>query len=371
MIGALSTILILYLLLVIALLIGWVRIRRKPMPPRTATPPAVSVVVAFRHEAGNLESLVRDLAGSAFPANRFEVILVDDHSEDGSADIIRQAKGESSNIKLLQLPQEQHGKKAALRFGIEHARFGIIATTDADCTLSKNWLTCVASYFEDERTKLLLGPVKLSDDGTFFGKLQVLEFVSVAGTTAATVGLCHPVMASGANLAFRKETFQEVGGYEDNLSIASGDDEFLMRKIFNRYPNGIRYLNYYEAAVATTPQPDLKSLVYQRMRWAGKWRHNPDWVARLLAAFVLFAQIAFLSLFLINVRTPGASLFLVAMKVLVEGVFISWMARFLDRPFHGVAFLVMQLFYPIYVLVIGVGSMFLAYRWKGRRYSQG
>lgn len=371
MTGLLSAILIFYLMLVIALLIGWVRIRRQPMPPRTAKPPGVSVVIAFRNEASNLGNLVRDLAGSAFPADRFEIVLVDDHSEDNSVEVVKEAMAAYHNVVLLQLPDERSGKKAALRMGIERARFDIIATTDADCTLSKNWLTCVASYFEEEQTKLLLGPVKLSDDGTFFGQLQVLEFVSVAGTTAATVGLGHPVMANGANLAFRKSVFDEVGGYEDNMAVPSGDDEFLMRKIYARYPRGIRYLNYYEAAVSTAPQPDLKSFAYQRMRWAGKWRYNPDWVARGLAVFILAAQCAFLALLVSNLQTPGGTSFLVVMKVLVEGIFIAWMCRFLDRPFHAGAFLFIQLLYPLYVLIIGVGSLFLPYQWKGRRHRQG
>lgn len=371
MTGVFVTILILYLVLVITLLIGWVRVRRQPMPPRKADPPGVSVVVAFRNEATHLDRLVQDLAASAFPADRFEVILVNDHSEDKSAEIVEHLSLSRNVVTLLHLPSTQHGKKAALRMGIARARFGIIATTDADCTLSKNWLTCVASYFEEAGTKLLLGPVKLSDDGTFFGKLQTLEFVSVAATTAATVGLGHPVMANGANLAFRKEVFEEVGGYEDNLTVASGDDEFLLRKIFRRYPGGVRYLNYYEAAISTPAQPDVASFIHQRMRWAGKWRHNSDPVARSLAAFILLAQVSFLALLITNAVTPDASLSLVVLKVMAEGVFIAWMARFLDRPFNGLAFLLIQLFYPFYVLGIGVGSLFMPYRWKGRRYGQG
>lgn len=371
MTGVFITILILYLVLVMALLAGWVRIRRQPMPPRTAEPPAVSVVVAFRNEARHLDRLVQDLSGSAFPADRFEIILVNDHSEDKSAEIVEMLARSRNNVTLLHLPEGQTGKKAALDRGIRQARFHIIATTDADCTLSKNWITCVASYFEDQKTMLLLGPVKLSDDGTFFGRLQVLEFVSVAATTAATVGLGHPVMANGANLAFRKEAFDAVGGYADNLSVASGDDEFLLRKILRRFPDGIRYLNYYEAAVSTPPQPDLSSFIHQRMRWAGKWRHNSDPVARSLAAFILFAQVSFLFLLVRNVMHPGLSLSWVALKVLAEGVFIAWMSRFLDRSFNGWAFLLIQLFYPLYVLGIGIGSLFLPYQWKGRRYGQG
>ena len=220
-----SLILSFYCLLVVAFLVGWVRIRRQPMPQRSASPSAVSVVVAVRNEEENVQTLIRDLSAMAYPREKFEVIIVNDHSTDATAEKARLSLNEFSNARLFDLPDGKQGKKAALQLGIEHARFGVIATTDADCTASKNWLTCLSSYFEWPDTQMLIGAVKLSGGDSFFSKLQVMEFVSLAGSTAASVGLGHPVMCNGANLAFRKEVFAEVGGYEGNLSIPSGDDE--------------------------------------------------------------------------------------------------------------------------------------------------
>lgn len=372
---AFSLILGIYMLLLFTLLVGWVRIRRQPMPQRTADPSPVSVIVAARNEADNIGSLLDDLRSTAFPPDRFEVIIVDDHSTDTTPEIVRQAIATFPQAKFLQLPEGRTGKKAALLLGIEQSRFGVIATTDADCTVSKNWLTCLASYFGSAQTKLLVGPVKIAENHSFIDSLQVMEFVSVAGTTAATVGLGHPVMANGANLAFRKETFAELGGYDDNLAIASGDDEFLLRKVFRKYPDGIRYLNYYEAAITTPPLPTIAALVSQRIRWAGKWRHNSDWVARALAFFVLVSQFSFLSLIILSVWQPALPIAigigLLVIKLLMEGVFIAWVSRFLDRRFDVLAFVVLEILYPFYVLFIGIGSLFLSFQWKGRRYSRG
>ncbi len=367
---AFSLILGIYVLLLLTLLVGWVRIRRQPMPPRTADPTPISVIVAARNEAGNIGSLLDDLGSTAFPADRFEVIVIDDHSTDATAEIVRQAIPNIPQAKFLRLPEGRTGKKAALQLGIEQSRFGVIATTDADCTVSKNWLTCLASYFGAAATKLVVGPVKITESPSFIDSLQVMEFVSVAGTAAATIGLGHPVMANGANLAFRKETFTEVGGYDDNLAIASGDDEFLLRKVFGKYPGGIRYLNYYEAAITTPPLPTIGGFVSQRIRWAGKWRHNSDWVARALAFFVLLSQFSFLGLIVLSVDNPALS-GLIGLKLLLEGVFIGWVSRFLDRRFDVLAFAVLEILYPFYVLFIGIGSMFLSFQWKGRRYSRG
>ncbi len=367
---AFSLILGIYVLLLLALLVGWVRIRRQPMPPRTTDPTPISVIVAARNEAGNIGSLLDDLGSTAFPPDRWELIIVDDHSTDATAEIVRQAISSIPQARFLQLPEGRTGKKAALKLGIEDAHFGVIATTDADCIVSKNWLACMASYFGQETTKLVVGPVKLVESSSFIDSLQVMEFVSVAGTTAATVGLGHPVMANGANMAFRKETFKEVGGYDDNLVIASGDDEFLLRKVMRKYPLGIRYLNYYEAAITTPPLPTIGAFASQRIRWAGKWRYNSDWLARALAFFILVAQFSFIALLVLSVGQPTL-LGLVFIKLLLEGVFIGWVSRFLDQRFDVLAFVVLELLYPFYVLFIGIGSMFLSFQWKGRRYSKG
>jgi hypothetical protein len=175
-------------------------------------------------------------------------------------------------------------------------------------------------------------------------------------------------MCNGANLAFRKEVFKEVAGYDDNLHIASGDDEFLMRKIFRSYPDGIRFLNFYEGVVISTPQKTLKEFFQQRVRWAGKWRHNADLVTKALAVVILLSHIAFFGIILRNFQWIDGSLILVFSKIFLEGVLLFWISRFLDRSFDVLAFLAWQVLYPIYVTIIGLRSLFAGYQWKGRIY---
>lgn len=366
-----SLILSFYAVLMVVLLGGWVRIRRQKMPSRTGTLPTVSIVVAVRNEAENIDELVNSLTNMAFPKDRFEVIMINDHSTDDTAELATKSLMGIENATFLNLPDGKGGKKAALQFGIAEARFEIIATTDADCTLSKNWLTCVASYFNSPDTKMLIGPVRLQGSEAFFGKLQVAEFIAITGTTAAAVGLGHPIMSNGANLAFRKETFTAVGGYDDNMTVASGDDEFLMRKIFQRYPAGIRFLNYYEAVVSTGAQRDIGHFLQQRLRWAGKWKHNNDAVARLVAVFILASQLSFLGLVIMNLFSPNISMTTLVMKIFLEGVFVYWVGRFLDHRINVFTFIVLQITYPVYVLFVGVYSLMAPYRWKGRNYSRG
>jgi poly-beta-1,6-N-acetyl-D-glucosamine synthase len=315
--------------------------------------------------------LVYLLTNMAFPKDRFEVIIVNDHSTDTTVEQATRSLVGIENARLLNLPEGKAGKKAALQFGITEARFEIIATTDADCTLSKNWLTCVASYFSSPETKMLIGPVRLQGSEAFFGNLQVAEFIGITGTTAAAVGLGHPIMCNGANLAFRKETFTSVGGYDDNMAVASGDDEFLMRKIVQRFPDGVRFLNYFEAVVSTGAQKDFREFIQQRIRWAGKWKHNSDAVARLVAVFILASQVSFFGLLIMNLISPGTAIALLTLKIFLEGVFVYWVGRFLDHRLHVFTFIILQIIYPVYVVFVGVYSLVAPYRWKGRNYARG
>ena len=349
-------------------LFGWVRIRRQSMPAKGTSMPGISIVVAARNEEENIESLMHDLAGIAYPIEKFEVIVVNDHSTDATAANVNLMIKELSNARLFDLDEGKKGKKEALRLGITEARFEIIVTTDADCHFSNNWLSCLSSYFEQEETKMLVGAVRLAGDHSLFSRMQIIEFVSLVGSTAAAIGLGYPIMCNGANLAFRKNVFKEVRGYEGNLRIASGDDEFLMRKIAHRYPGSIRFLNYYEAVVSSLPQKNIRNFYYQRLRWAGKWRHNSDPVAQFLAVFVFVSQLAFVGLLWNNLIAPDKTLGLVIGKLFLEGLFIYWVGRFLDRRFDILAFLTLQIIYPFYVTVIGVFSFFAPYGWKGRNY---
>ena len=365
---AFSLILTLYCAMLVAFLIGWVKVRRQTMPRRSESPPPVSVVVAVRNETQNIQNLIQLLTTQAFPKGRVEVILVNDHSTDETAALARRSAEGFSHVQILDLPEGKEGKKAALQYGIERATFEVIATTDADCTFSKNWLTCVSSYFELAENKMVLGVVKLSDGNSFFSQLQVTELVSLAGSTAASVGFNHPIMCNGANLTFRKSVFEEVGGYDDNMAIPSGDDEFLMRKIRARYPQGIRFLNYYEAVVSTPPQKTLGDLIQQRLRWAGKWKHNSDPLTKSLAVFILLAQVSFVAIFFGLVTGKWSAVALIVPKIFLEGVLIYWVGRFLDVRFDVPSFILLQIAYPFYVLGVGIVSLFSSYRWKGRNY---
>jgi cellulose synthase/poly-beta-1,6-N-acetylglucosamine synthase-like glycosyltransferase len=261
------------------------------------------------------------------------------------------------------------GKKAALSAGVAHAKGEIIATTDADCQVPALWLREINKGFQTAATKMLVGGVRIQESKTFFSKLQSLEFVSVAATGAATIGLGTPTMANGANLAYRRDAFHEAGGYQGNEHVASGDDEFLMNKFKHRWKNSISFLYSQSSIVTTQPAETLNQFIQQRLRWAGKWRHNISWQTRVFAMVVWLFHLFFLSM-------PFAAAFgfitwklffiLAGVKIFTESVYLIPAANFFGVKWRWISFLTLQLIYSFYVISTGLISQIHLPEWKGR-----
>jgi cellulose synthase/poly-beta-1,6-N-acetylglucosamine synthase-like glycosyltransferase len=296
----------------------------------------------------------------------YEVIVIDDHSDDNTFNI---AKDFAFDDKIKVLHSKGSGKKQALSTGIAAASGSIIVTIDADCAVDVDWLEIINNAFQNDNIKLAFGGVRIKDNDTLFSSLQQLEFSSLIGSGAATAMLGFPTMCNGANLAFRKEIFDEAGGYADHMHIPSGDDEFLLRKVAAMYPEGICFLNNEASVVTTKATETVKDLLHQRIRWAGKWKYNQSLSSKLLAAFILIFQLSTMATFILIVA-GFANAFLILIwiaKILLELLFLKQVNSFLGNKWKWLNFILLQLIYPVYVVYIGLISNFKSFEWKGRK----
>ena len=353
----------LYFLLILALLAGWTKALAQPsLSDKTASSvPAVSVIVPFRNEATNLETLIRSLLAQTYPVS--EVIFVDDHSVDGSLSVVSKTVQDHSFMKVISSKGE--GKKAALTAGIECASGEIIITTDADCIHPAGWITGMVEPFADDRTKLAFSAVKISAAAA---PLQSLEFISVIATGVALSGMGTPSFCNGASMAFRKSVFLDVGGYDGNAHIPSGDDQFLLAKVVRQYPDGIRFINSPESIVTTSPQPSIRRFLSQRIRWAGKWNAGAGAPSKALAVFMFVFQFACLAAWVLVLSGTSARIagFALMGKIIFDFVLLFNAGTFLGERVRLIPFLFLQIIYPFYVLFIGIGANFGRYSWKGR-----
>lgn len=359
-----------YFALVIALLTGlYISTEQRPSSRETIPHRMLSVIIPIRNEATSISNLLESLSKQSYPSGHFEIRLVNDHSEDDSVTIVNQFCLSHLNVELLYLPENLAGKKQALCLGIENSTGEIIVTTDADCVVSASWLESINQAFTP-KTMMCIGGVRVNGNGSLFSQLQSMEFSSLIGSAAATLAFGYPTMCNGANLAFRKQAFKKVNGYADNFDIASGDDEFLMRKINSAFPGSIVFLNDSSTIVTTVPHQSLKGFIQQRIRWAGKWKFNRSVPTILLALFVFIFQASFLILIILTAVKEidnKFGLLLIGGKLLLEFLFLYQVGLFLKTKWHWPSFILLQFLYPIYVLSIGLLAQSKLYVWKERK----
>ncbi len=358
-----------YFSLLIALWVGWQLTFEKPEQKRETDSVYLSVIVPYCNEQANLKPLVQSLLAQNYPKEQVEIIFVNDHSTDDSFTLLNELTAGFAHVKNLSLPEVATGKKRALTLGIQAASHGVIITTDADCVHDPEWLASIASSFQSSDCVMAVGGVRIEPSASLFARLQALEFTSLIGTTAGTLFYKRPTMCNGANLAFRKSAFLEVSGYDGNLEIASGDDEFLMRKIDKRFPRGIVFLTEKKSVVTTRSASTLNEFFQQRIRWASKWSTNPSLATKLLAVFIFLFQFSYVLLPIVGLLgwlAPKSLSLLVVTKLALEFLFLYQVSFFLQIRWRWIPFLLLQVLYPFYVMWVGLKAQGHSVRWKDR-----
>lgn len=367
-----AAIMLLYSARILSYLSGWRRMVRNPgrSKERKGYPGCkVSVIVPFRNEKENLQGLMKDLAGQDVTGGETEVILVDDHSSDGSAERVKKFIRSHGGFRLLNLDDGQTGKKAAIRKGIRGARGSIIITTDADCRVSQGWIRGMTGTFNTPGVRMVLGPVILEPGNGIFSRFQSLEFFSLLGTAAGAASINSPVLSNAANLAFRREDcLEHLDRKEDRTP--SGDDMFLMMWVREHYPGSICFTASQDAVVYTAPRGSPGGFFNQRIRWSSKVRFftHPD--VLLTALLVYLSSFSLLAILLSGVFHPG-NLALFGLLFLVKSLTdLAFLVPVLG--YYGYArllwlFMPLELFYFLYVSLTGLMGFILPYTWKGRK----
>ena len=331
---------------------------------------SVSVIIPARNEAANLPHLLLALEQQTYPAHLFEIIVVDDFSTDATADIVR---GSSlPNLKLIRpdgLP-EGSSKKKAIASGIAVARGELIVTTDADCVPAQRWLQAITSFYKRKNASFIAAPVHYRPGKTWLHIFQSLDFLTLQGITAASVQADFHTMCNGANLAYTKEAFLKVGGFEGIDKKASGDDMLLMHKIRALDPKRVFYLKSPQAVVTTDPMPDLESFFAQRRRWGSKTFVYQDY--RIIAALglVFLFNLIFPVLFIAAFFSKFYGWVFIGLwiwKTLLEKPFVRSVAKFYGDENLMRYFFLFQPVHILYTVSIGFLSQLGAYEWKGRK----
>jgi len=359
----------LYLSVLIYLIKGWNAVRR-PRVKLSGFTTKVTVMIAARNEEDKIHLTIEDILAQDYPKHLTEIIIVDDHSTDRTSKII--SRYSSQGVKLLQLNEDKplnSYKKKAISEAIKLSTGELMVATDADCRMGSKWLSTVVGYYEVENPLMISSPVTYFEERSLFERMQSLEFSYLIGVGASFIGNGHASTCNGANLAYRKDVFYEVGGFNGIDELASGDDELLLQKVSARFPGSIGFLKHYDAVVFTHAKHNLKEFMQQRRRWASKsvkykdkkvvailvgiWMFN---VSLLVNACLGFYDIYFLKLLALQVL----------LKYLFELAFLLPISSFFKRRKLVRLLIIIIPIHVFYLIYIGFIGNTKAYTWKGR-----
>ncbi len=359
----------LYLLVLVYLITGWSRLKRPRLVARTFVT-KVTILIAARNEEEKIHLTINDILAQDYPKELTEIIIVDDHSTDHTADIIRSYADQG--VKLLQLNEDKplnSYKKKAIAEAIKLSGGELMVATDADCRMGPKWLSSIVNYYETKQPLMISSPVTYFEEKSLFENLQTLEFGYLVAMGASFIGNNRASTCNGANFAYRKDTFYEVGGFKGIDDLASGDDELLLQKVAERHPGKIAFLKLREAIVYTHAKPNLTEFLNQRRRWASKSTKYKDkkvvalavgiWLFNVLIlvnAALSFYDLWFFKLFLIQFFS----------KFIFEALFLMPVTSFLKRPQLVGLLILLSPIHILYFVYVGLIGNTRKYVWKGR-----
>lgn len=365
-----------YLLLIGSFIIGfrrWKEFKSK----KTVDNVGFSIIIPFRNEVENLPRLLESLTQLNYPKEQFECLFVDDASSDSSIQIIKNHL-ENSSLSyriLINQRRSKSPKKDAILTAIQQAQFDWILTTDADCIVLPTWLHTFAEFSQQQPTRMIVGPVNYkSVNYSLLEHFQILDFLSLQGSTLGGFGVEKPFLCNGANLAYKKDTFLKLNGFEGNDDIASGDDIFLFEKFLISHPKEVLFLKSTLAMVTTFPLNSWKAVIQQRIRWAAKSSSYTLGFAKFVGLMVFLANLGFIialgRVFWQPFYFVDFILFGV-LKTLTDYRLIADTSRFYRGKNKKVRdFEFGTLFYPFFTVFIAIKSLISGYRWKGRSFKK-
>lgn len=244
--------------------------RRKDYSNKSFQFPFISVVVAARNEENNISDCIKSLIDSTYPKDKYEIIIVNDRSNDGTKEIINNLSQTHNTIVPIHLSEDTKdknlkGKPGAIQAGADIAKGEIIMMTDADCRVHHKWIETIAAQFADPEISLVPSYTLIEGESRF-EIIQAVEWMYMHTMACAGVGMNVPLGNYGNNLSIRTKVFRDIGGYR-NIKFSVTEDLALQTRIFEA-GNKIHYMCNSESTVTTKACSTFREYMRQHKRWA-------------------------------------------------------------------------------------------------------
>jgi len=336
--------------------------------------PPVSVLVAVRDGADSLPTLISDLSKQEY-AGDVEFILIDDESQDATAQIIKAISKKDSRFiyeSSIAGDNSLHMKKRALDAGISIAKHEWLLFTDVDCRLQSNWVDGMAKYFSKQNDYII------GHSGVPWGKkliniFQSIDFLLLLIAARGSAKLGHSLACTGQNQAYRKSLYKKVKGFSRICNERQGDDTLFLQ-ICKKWGNAsIKYADDLTTHVISRQEQTWSSFLNQRLRWSGDanmmWKINMKFYILMLAIFLLHLIL----MVLLFMSIGSYFYFPILVKFISLKFFLEFLLYFsglqkLNNPIGFIGFVLWYFIHIPYFVLIGLGSFFhRKLSWKGRK----
>lgn len=365
-----------YLILCFVFLVYWRNQKEFNLDPSFVPTTKVSVIVPVRNEEDSLQQCTESILKQNYPTHLFELIVVDDQSDDNTPQILENIKDQRLRVMRLGVYKRTTitgSKKKAIAYGISHASGDLMITTDADCIHGENWIQTIVACYQEFKPKLIVAPVLIQKEKTLLNLFQDADFINSYMVHLAGIRSGLFYLGSGANLAYEKSVFLETDPYANNQYIASGDDLFLIQKVKEKYSGKIYPLKAIEATVQTIGATSVRSFFSQRLRWAGKLKNSSSFNMLLVSSFIWVFRIGLLTFTLITLVLEEYTYFysvlgLLFIHFLLDFILIHQSSSFFKRGYILKWILPIEVMYTIYFFVLGLLSWLpIKLEWKDRK----
>lgn len=352
-----------YLVIIVALIVGLLRSAAADRSDH-ALRPFVTVLIPARDEEQTIRACLESVRDQNYPRDQYEVILIDDHSRDGTARVASELAPGFPNLRII-VPQESShltGRSNALAQGIDVAKGEILLMTDADCVVPPTWVADTTARFTEGVG--VVGGLTVQRSSSWLEGMQSLDWSFLLGIAAATVGLRLPLSIIGNNFSIHRRAYDDVGGFR-SIKNSVTEDFQLFKAVVNTGRWGYRFMVDPATTNVTRPCPTIKDVVEQKHRW-GRGGLDLNWLGYTLVivSFLMHAGLALAAAF------DGRSFWLWwGLKVWGDltfvGIVLGRIGRLRDLR-YAVWF---ELYYPLYVLLMPLRVLLVRdVVWKGRAY---
>lgn len=351
---------ILYAVSVFGIIFGVQRLRQGISAKKAVSIDQISVVVPFRNESHNLGNFLNCIRSQKYQPVQW--IFVNDHSTDDFARHFSAIAEFRFPIRLLHLPDDQQGKKKAIRFGVDHITTDYCLTMDADVTFGSDYMKAMLGV---PAADLVILPVEMTSS-KWWHAFFTLEYLFTVILNKGIAGWFRPVNASGANLLFDIASFEQVDDIAEHEHIPSGDDMYTLRA-FRENGRSVEIAQSENLTVRTLTPETSSQVMDQRVRWLSKSGNVADNLNNFLGIWAVLLHMSYFLLVLIMLFAPNYWLLaiLVALKYLVDFALIKS-----DKPKvtaeHIGGLVLFELFYPVYLVLLLGNALFAQSEWKGR-----